>query len=773
MALQFPKRELGAYKEHFPPYFEAHPAVADLMASGGLFLPPELIQRSNQFQHRKRFYRLAIACSLTALASTLIIGKAIAVGQMAGAMWLLVFLAILCAWRGTISAWKADQLLPPLLVTVLVSGVVVPWGVLLLVRYLVAEKGDFAATERGAWQVILVGAGGYLLVALGFHLYSRISAHSVWQSDDRVGGSKLVLRGREVARVGPLISASLAHVIETQVSPKAESQLLVKTFDLFGAVPVVRGSTSNNHKLFVGMSGSGKTLSFRMLMASMLPLPRHAGDAGTPNLIRRTFRQETHQAIVYDAKTENVPILMSHGFQPGKDLYILNPFDQRAVAWDLAKDFRTPAQAKLLAKVFLDSHRKGQHLQQHEYFRDNAARQITGVIQAFIAHGGKDPQWTLRDIINAFSTPEMLRHVLSQHPEGGSLIANTIEVAHETATGIYSSSTTYIDEFRIVASLWHRLAHREHAPGEATSISLEEWVTSKPRSVLLLPNTRENEAVLAPMNRLLFQRLSQLLLDSRYNQHIESGPGQKYRRTLFLDECSQLGKLEGLSDLLTEGRQFGVQVILGVQSYSQMVSAYGEQDAKTIVGQCGFKAFLKSDGDTAQWASKEIGQQLERYSKMSYTSGTSGSYTVTSGSLAGSSSSDTSGWSRSQSESYEERLQDAVLASEISGLPDPRTSGLFGGIYVTPHLPVFVSNLEFRDLPALLESAVEAPARVPMDSGDEWLPPWTEEDFQRLGLPLPPKQNQKRQPQLSAPQPHFEQPKVAKPSAGKIEDLFD
>jgi hypothetical protein len=184
---------------------------------------------------------------------------------------------------------------------------------------------------------------------------------------------------------------------------------------------------------------------------------------------------------------------------------------------------------------------------------------------------------------------------------------------------------------------------------------------------------------------------------------------------------------------------------MGVQTYSQMVSAYGEQDAKTILGQCGFKAFLKADGDTAQWAGKEIGQQLEKYRKMSYTTGTSGSETFTNswttsegGATSGRSSttatSYTKGWQNSESQSYEERIQDAVLASEVSGLPDPRASEEFTGYYLTPHLPVFRATLPLSLLGSLLEPPGSDLRRDPMDTQTEWLPAWTPEDYRRLGL---------------------------------------
>lgn len=759
MAVTIPQEELAELKGTLPQYFYVHNPLKELAyPESSIYIDPDYLDGVTAYMLRQRRQRSRVTLAAIVVAVAIIVSLAHAMFSLSLAFLLLAPVAAFLVFDQLQDEYGDQYVRQP-----------VEFAALLAVGATLALiPGAMVSAAVGDVPGPLVGVAASA-AALWYLKQKHLSPpgpRMTFHYDGNHEPERLVLRGPKVHMASQVLPAALMQLIET--TPRRGDTPLVhfKTHDLVGGMPVVRGSTSNTHKLFVGMAGSGKTICFRMLMGSLLPLPAAAKQSVTSNVVRRSSRYDTHQAIVYDAKSEHVPLLTGHGFQPRKDLFILNPFDRRAVAWDLARDIRSPADARLLADVFLQSSvPPGQNAEQHQYFRTNARRQITGVVQAFIYRGGKQPRWTLRDVINAFASQDSLKHVLSQYPEGKAVIEQTMNIAHETATGIYSSSTTYLDDFRIVASLWHRLAASEHAEDELTSISLEDWVQHQPRTVLLLPNVRENETVVRPLNRLLFKRLSQLLLDSRYNHHVETGEGTKERRAIFLDECSQLGRLEGLSDLLTEGREFGVEVVIGVQTYSQMVSAYGEQDAKTILGQCGFKAFLKCDGDTAQWAGKQIGQQLEKYSKMSYSTSTSGSDTVTTGHLS-KSHGVTSGWQKSSSESYEERVQDAVLASEISGLPDPRAAGQFHGYYVMPHLPVFYAGMPLPLLDELLEPKGADPRRDPMDVENEWLPPWDKADYARLGL-LPPPDDE-----LSGPKTR-RAPKSAAKKPASVEDLFD
>lgn len=640
------------------------------------------------------------------------------------------------------------------------GGVLAPHPITVILRALVAVAvplltGCVAFVAAAFIPTQYIGVPGLIGTVVAIFVYRKFFRHALMyipprpqeleEEDPPLGRKVEVIRGSSVARFEQMLPDALWSVTTNNRVDAEAPVVSLSTFDVFGGLPIRRGSTSNNHTLFIGMPGSGKTVFLRVLMGTILPEAKGATAQSHATLLRRKSRSNTSQAIIYDAKTEHVPVLVGHGFKPRRDLFILNPFDERCVVWDMAKDIRSPSDARLLAEVFLSANLKGEEREEHQYFRSNARKQIAGVIQTFIHRGERLPTWTLRDVINAFSSPQVLRHVLSHHPEGTTIIDQTIDVDDRTSSNIFTSSTTYLEDLRILASLWHRVGQEVPEEGECTSISLREWIRDMPNSVLLLPNTRENPTVITPLNKLILHRVAEMLLDRELNSHTEHGAGVQQRRVIMLDECPELGKIEKLPDLLAQGREYGVQVILGVQAVSQLNSAFGEEVAKTILGQCAYKALLKCDGNTAAWAAKEIGQQLERFSKMSYTTGQSGSHTTSnsysytrssegSSSTTGHSESFTDGWSTSETKSFDERLIDTVLASELSGLPDPKSSGCVGGYYITPHLPVFRSELTFVEIDKLVEGKGTVPAKMSVDSSHEWLPEWGDADYIRLGL---------------------------------------
>jgi len=80
-----------------------------------------------------------------------------------------------------------------------------------------------------------------------------------------------------------------------------------------------------------GGSGSGKTITLRLLMQSVLA---HMG-----------FGLD-HRAIVYDAKGTMESLL--RGMDLRCPLHILNSFDRQGAAWDIAADIDSPSAAEQL-----------------------------------------------------------------------------------------------------------------------------------------------------------------------------------------------------------------------------------------------------------------------------------------------------------------------------------------------------------------------------------------------------------------------------------------
>lgn len=317
-----------------------------------------------------------------------------------------------------------------------------------------------------------------------------------------------------------------------------------------------------------GCTGSGKSLSVRGLLASVL---------------RGMRADEDRRALIYDAKRDIYPFLHSLGLS---ELVInLNPFDRRGIAWDISRDIVTSAEIEQFASIIIPP-----NPQEHSPFFNDAARVLLRcTISALQA--GKKGQWQLRDVIHIITNPERLRVHLEQYPETRDVAENFLNA--KEFPSIMSTIETKIRPLQVVAALWHRSARR---------VSLrEEWVNRG--SIALIAGQPRYSAALDPINRAIFRFLSDEML---------AKPNDTRRRSwVIMDEVREAGRLDGLRKLLTQGREKGICVVLGFQDIEGMRELYGREGANELIGQCNHKAFLRTDNpETAVWMQEHINKSL-------------------------------------------------------------------------------------------------------------------------------------------------------------------
>lgn len=323
------------------------------------------------------------------------------------------------------------------------------------------------------------------------------------------------------------------------------------------------------HFRITGGSGSGKTNLLRLYMQSVLPQI----SPGTHN-----------RALIHDPKTEFLPIIAGMGV-PQSNVIILNPFDDRAYAWDLAKDLTRDRDANELANILLPEKPGGQG--SNEFF-DKAARRILSGVTRFFMRSAPGA-WTLRDLVLAAQHLELTTLLLSQDKK----LKRNLQVlgAGDTVGNVMSTVAAYIgDGLETVA------AHSDYHIRAGRKFTLSEWLEGS--YILVLGCDRQSEATLQPLNQLLFTRASQMLL-SRNTE------GTSY---LILDELPAMGKLSKIDQLAELGRSYGVSLTIAFQSYSKLEHIYGDKVANALIGQFDKSAYLRTkDKPTAQWASEQIG----------------------------------------------------------------------------------------------------------------------------------------------------------------------
>jgi type IV secretory pathway TraG/TraD family ATPase VirD4 len=394
---------------------------------------------------------------------------------------------------------------------------------------------------------------------------------------------QLFLFGKFIEKIDTIFGKAKPDSKQKEAAEVAKRKTPAEDLTLSWGMVDLPYQASSGHFLVTGVTGSGKTLTIRFLMQSVLPN------------ISLGFGM---RALIFDPKRDMLPMLTGMLLEGEPKIYILNPFDIRSSMWDMAEDIESLSAADAVAQILIPPEPRSAN----RFFGDAANQLVSGVLRTFVTRCPK--KWTLRDVVLTCRTAKRLKSVLGLQPENAHLIDQYLK-EDRTASNIISTIATKIAPFEIVAAMWERSTDK---------ISLTKWLTEE--SILLLGHHPAKKASLDPMNQAIFQRLSELLLSLP-----EGPPGKTW---LFLDELRETGKLDGLSSLVNQGRSKGVTAVLGTQSIEGLYEVYGQNVTDEITGQCLNKTFLLTNSRrTAQWAENHFGTYEEIESNYSESISTS------------------------------------------------------------------------------------------------------------------------------------------------------
>lgn len=434
------------------------------------------------------------------------------------------------------------------------------------------------------------------------------------------------------------------------------------------------------HFAYVGATGSGKTISQRFLYQSAI----------TPYIgLMSRKGGEGIRALMYDAKGDLLSILLGIGEDLAKKRYqdtkskenaqnyyldyahsiiTLNPFDTRSYAWHIAKDVQDEATALEIANILIPEREESQ-----PFFRQAARDILSGVMTAYVYE--KPLEWTLRDVLFPLlhEDIQILENVLKMSDFSRDRLQYFEH--KDTIKSIRSTIRTELKPLQLIASLWYRASKEKTISGGQRVFSLDDWVKSPVGQVLILGNSYKLRESLKRINQIIFKRASQLLLDL---SELEKGESRK--TFVCLDELAQLGKLDGLTDLLTNGRSKGVSLVIGFQDFDSLKDTYGEDTSNVIFGQCASKAIFRvGSGSSAKWASEQFGDK-ERFDK---TKSEGESYNWESGTTT----------SSDESEKIEKR--EAVLTQEFLTIPMTTPKNGLTGFYFSPYIKDLFQSTSF------------------------------------------------------------------------------
>jgi type IV secretory pathway TraG/TraD family ATPase VirD4 len=292
--------------------------------------------------------------------------------------------------------------------------------------------------------------------------------------------------------------------------------------------PVPEADETKHFKM-IGTTGTGKSTAIRELLSGALKRGDRAVIADPDGSYLNTF---------YDPKRGDL---------------ILNPFDSRAVRWDLFGEM----------SVIHDA--------------DQLARSLIADVE------GPESSW--RNYARVFLT---------------SLLRQLHRVKHKDVGELYSLIATT------------HLAVLEHIAQQSgpNTLSVRDWVRNGQGSagVLFLPY-RANEIATLRGVISTWMRLAIYEAMSEPQQEYDSAQ----RLWFAIDELDALGAIDGLKDALARLRKFGGRCVLGFQSIAQVAGSFGRAEAQTIVENCGNTLILRCSasegGGTARFASTLIGER--------------------------------------------------------------------------------------------------------------------------------------------------------------------
>ena len=267
----------------------------------------------------------------------------------------------------------------------------------------------------------------------------------------------------------------------------------------FGA-DEIRAQDATSHFLVAGATGSGKTVTINRMLQDVLPVIRDGHD---------------WRAVVYDGKTEAVSAL-NHFALPKEKLFILHPFDARAHAWDIASDIQTVGEMQELSRLLFPPEKT------HAPFFENAANDLLqGVMLSFAQRFGTE--WTLRDVLLAFRQRSWLQAILAWAPEHNAARRSLYFKNARTANDVLATIRTKVAPFEVIAAYW------DEAYREGRRVSLQQW--AREGAVLVLGHSHRNTDAVNRINRVIFQRLTQVILDEP-NSNLDAEGEEALVRTL-------------------------------------------------------------------------------------------------------------------------------------------------------------------------------------------------------------------------------------------------
>jgi hypothetical protein len=428
----------------------------------------------------------------------------------------------------------------------------------------------------------------------------------------------------------------------------------------------------------IGAAGSGKTLMHYELLRSVVPHIRPGSD---------------RRVLFFDIKAE----LRSQieAMNPPCPVVTMNPFDSRAVAWDIAADLTSFDQLADYVRPFVPSRNRAE-----PFFPDSARKILEAVFGMLIQ---RSQRWTLRHVVLMAENGDILQKLIENDPVWSKIVGDRFR-PEITWQSVKQELDNAVASLRTIARLWDRCGNRK--------MSLRKWMKEE-SSIVLFGAPPDQEETTQAINRVMFE----LVATEARSRPASNGRDHFW---FFIDELAQAGKISGLSGLVGTGRSKGVRAVVGFQDMASMHLSYGVEQTDAILGNFANTSMLRVEcPKTADWCRQKMG----RYDGFEY---------MRSGMPVPGYE-----YEHRPSTTFNESLQerDVALASEFGDL-----AAAFGGEVHGFHIiQPFREKLAFKGVVTypLVPAKPEVDFRPWAASSEQALRPWDDQDTQETGIDLP------------------------------------
>jgi type IV secretory pathway TraG/TraD family ATPase VirD4 len=291
--------------------------------------------------------------------------------------------------------------------------------------------------------------------------------------------------------------------------------------------------------------------------------------------------------------------MMTHFYNPETD-YILGPFDDRSRNWTPYLEGVDEVDTERTSRSFIPTASTGKD---GDHWPESAVTVLSTLIYQVAHQVGfrGDIDELLIALIQSKKVVEkdllgrdtiVIKRKLYELLKGTLASASVDPDASEHASSVISTITPKIRSMRFLRGLEDR-----------EKFSIRDWIKNKGDKGWLFIRVNEDQ----------FDSVKPLVsawIDTAIKSMLSTDKTETIELIGLVDELQSIDKINTLSKAVSEGRKFGLFMMLGFTSVNELFAVYGKDVATSMLSQCGTKLlFMTSSPEGQKWNAEVLGTE--------------------------------------------------------------------------------------------------------------------------------------------------------------------